>query len=195
MAKWLLVGALLLGAVLDLTMLFGGQQVQDLFGVDDEHVLDHLMFPIWLGWLAIYAIAAVIALVDAILRLSRRDLDGLQRATTVVKLGGIPFFVVNFVLLGLGGLVLSMMAVGGAIGILLIVGTYLVMLPTSVYGLACLLLLLRDRAVGPGFFTVHVILHLMFVVDVVSTLVVAHRARLVLSAARPATPRHATAQS
>ncbi len=181
----MLVGLLLLGAVLDLVMLLAGPQVQRLVGVSDEHVLDRLLLPVWAGWVTLYVIAAVVVLVDAIRRVRRRDLDGLQRAATVVKLGAIPFFVVNFVLLGVGGLVASMMAVGVVLVVLFVVGTYLVMLPTSVYGVACLVLLLRGRAIGPAFFAVNLVLHLLFVVDVVSTLVVAFRARQVLAAAPP----------
>ena len=89
MARWVLVGVLLLGAVLDLIMVMAGQQVQQLVGVSDEHVLDQLFLPIWAGWLVLYVVAAVAVLVDAIRRLRRHDLDGLQRAATVVKLGAI----------------------------------------------------------------------------------------------------------
>ena len=126
MARWMLVGVLLLGVALDLIMVAAGQQVQQLVGVSDEHVLDQLFLPVWAGWVVLYVIAAVVVLVDAIRRVRRHDLDGLQRATTVVKLGAIPFFVVNFVLLGVGGLVASMMAVGGILVVLFVVGTYLV---------------------------------------------------------------------
>ena len=127
MPRWMLVGVLLLGVVLDLVMVVAGQQIQQMVGVSDEHVLDHLFLPVWAGWVTLYVVAAVVVLVDAIRRVRRRDLDGLQRsATCSCKLGAIPFFVVNLVL------------------------------------------------------------HLLFVVDVASTLVVAFRARQVLAAAHPA---------
>lgn len=39
----------------------------------------------------------------------------------------------------------------------------------------------RDRAISTTFLTVNVILHLIFIVDIVSTLMVAHRAKQVLA--------------
>jgi len=59
---------------------------------------------------------------------------------------------------------------------------YLMLLPTSVYGVTCLALMMRQRVLSPRFCAVNVLLQLVFVADVVSTLVVARRAKLVLSA-------------
>lgn len=129
-----------------------------------------------------YAVAAALAIREAIILARRRDLAALRRSTMLVKVAGIPFFVLNFALLG--GVIFVGWAFAG-FPILLapfaVAGTYLVMLPTSAYGVACLVLMRRDRAISTRFFTVNLVLHLMFVTDIVSTFVVANRARAVLA--------------
>lgn len=80
-------------------------------------------------------------------------------------------------------LISSMFAAGAATAALtvfaapfLVMGTYVIMLPTSVYGIAGVLLRRQGRA-STSFAVVNVMLHLMFVVDVFATLAVAHRAK------------------
>lgn len=60
---------------------------------------------------------------------------------------------------------------------ILVVGTYLIMVPTSIYGIAGAVLLRRQGRATTRFAVVNVILHLVFVVDIFSTLAVADRAK------------------
>jgi len=61
-------------------------------------------------------------------------------------------------------------------------GTYLMMLTTSIYGVACLALMLRQRTAGRVFCILNILLHLSFVLDILSALLVAHHAGKVLQA-------------
>lgn len=81
-------------------------------------------------------------------------------------------------------LISSMFAAGAATAALtvfaapfLVMGTYVIMLPTSVYGIAGAVLLRRQGRTSTSFAVVNVMLHLMFVVDIFATLKVAHRAK------------------
>jgi hypothetical protein len=119
------------------------------------------------------------------------DLDALRRSNRAVKLTMIPLFVQNLVLtlvitgvlsavslyfvesksdLWFTATIASLSLVPG------IICGYLMLLPTSVYGITCLALLMRRRAITPAFCAVNVIAHLFFVTDVISALVVARRA-------------------
>jgi hypothetical protein len=122
------------------------------------------------------------------------DLDALRRSNRAVKLTMIPLFVQNLVLtlvitgvlsavslyfvesksdLWFTATIASLSLVPG------IICGYLMLLPTSVYGITCLALLMRRRAITPAFCAVNVIAHLFFVTDVISALVVARQARQV----------------
>ncbi|MER7246347.1 hypothetical protein [Kribbella sp. NPDC000426] len=135
------------------------------------------------------------------------DLDALRRSARIVKLALIPLFVQNFVLCAIAVLATTFLPIVATRGTLILLGpgalvflgafgttglvwavitTYLMMLPTSVYGLTMLALLMRHRAITPRFCALHAVLHLVFVADIVSTLVVAHRARQLMAAPSPA---------
>lgn len=131
-------------------------------------------------WGALYAAAAGVAIWDTVRLVRQRDLEVLRRAAIFSKLAGIPFFVMNFVVFGVLTHATLFLGVGFIIGPVAMVFTYLVMLPTSAYGIGCLVALKRVPAVSPTYLGGHVVLHLMFVVDIISTLVVAGRARRVL---------------
>ncbi|WP_427886920.1 DUF6652 family protein [Kribbella sp. GL6] len=137
-------------------------------------------------WLVVYLLASVLVVVDAVRLSRRRDLDALQRSANLVKLFAVPFFVLNFVAfaesvlvagaregdhLGIDGFVLALVVV---------VLTYVALLPTSTYGVAVLVLLRKDERIGRIFFGVNVVLHFLFVMDVLSSIVVVEVARSIL---------------
>ncbi|MFK4083042.1 hypothetical protein ACI2LF_02970 [Kribbella sp. NPDC020789] len=124
------------------------------------------------------------------------DLDALRRSNRAVKLAMIPLFVQNI------ALALVITGVLSALSLYLVESTsdlwftatiaslslapaiicgYLMLLPTSIYGITCLALMLRQRLISPRYCALHVLLHLMFVADVVSALVVSRRARQALA--------------
>lgn len=145
---------------------------------------------VWLGlaivWLVAMIGAPAIGLMDAVHKLAAGDAAGLRKGAITVKLAGIPFFVLNYVVVAMVALLLQLLAsmwAGGAIlalfnwagvGVVMVV-TYLVMLPTSAYGWAGLIWLRRNRAVSNTFFVLNAILHTIFVVDILSSLIVAAR--------------------
>lgn len=174
--RYVLGGALLLaafGIVLPLVI-----DIRALIRADDGD--GSYLTVMLVGWTVLYVIAAGVAVWDTVRMVRRHDLDGLRRAALFTKLAGIPFFVMNFVILGF--IVQSMVFFG--LGVILapffVTWTYLVMLPTSVYGIGCLVALRRVPAVSPRFFAGHLVLHLLFVVDILSSLLVSGRARRVL---------------
>lgn len=139
-------------------------------------------------WGLLYLIATIMVIVEAVMMFRRGDADALGSSARLVKYCGIPFFTTNFAVLatatGAVLLISSMFAAGAITGALaalavpiLVVGTYLAMLPTSVYGIAGAVLLRRQGRASTAFAVVNVILHLIFVVDIFSTLVVASRAK------------------
>lgn len=132
------------------------------------------------------------------------DLESLRQTTRNVKLAAIPIFIQNFfVSAGLvgaltilpvaasRGLVLLFFPIGlpivaafGSVGFVPTVTlTYPMMLVTSCSGVACVAALKRRRVVTSAFCIINSVLHLIFVADIVSTLVVAARAKQQLTGA------------
>lgn len=129
---------------------------------------------------AIYAATSALAIRDARNLYRNRDLAALRRAMILVKLSLIPVFVMNYVICAVMISSLAFFGVGFVMIPFAVGGTYLVMLPTSAYGLACLMLLKDRAAISPTYLGVNVIAHLLFVLDVISTFVVASRVGHVL---------------
>ncbi|MFF1818616.1 hypothetical protein ACFVWG_15040 [Kribbella sp. NPDC058245] len=146
--------------------------------------------------LVVVPVVPLVALRIAVRYFLADDLDALRRSNRAVKLTMIPLFVQNLVL------ALVITGVLSALSLYLVRSTsdlwftatiaslslapglicgYLMLLPTSIYGIACLALLMRRRAITPAFCAVNVIAHLFFVTDVISALVVARRAGHILA--------------
>lgn len=173
MVVWLIVGAVLMVGVVS------GVLRQWPWRIAERGDLD-VVVAVLGGWGVGYAVIAVFVVTDAIRLAKRRDLDGLQRAAHAVKTTAVWFFLINFPALVLLTLVIVaevdyVYALGAPW--LLAGATYLVLLPTSAYGLAALELMRREKAIGRGFFTVNVVLHFLLVVDVFSAVVVVEVAR------------------
>ncbi|MEV6284277.1 DUF6652 family protein [Kribbella sp. NPDC051770] len=144
--------------------------------------------------LVVLPVVPLIAFRTAVRQFLAGDLEALRRSARTVKLVMIPLFVQNFVLsavLVLGLTLLPIVVTRGAIiffggpgGIAFVaaftsaglvptvIGTYLMLLPTSIFGIACLALMIRRRAVSPRYGVVNTVLHLVFVADIVSALAV-----------------------
>ncbi|TDE89464.1 hypothetical protein EXU48_20045 [Occultella glacieicola] len=182
--RYLLGGMLLLTVI----VLFSGllPNVEDT-GSGEGGGDTSMIFGIWCG---LYLVASALTIWDAVRGARRGDLAGLRRGAVFVKLAGIPFFVLNFLFLWLITTGLLFFGIGFLLAPIAVVWTYLVMLPTSAYGIACLVVLRRTGTTSRQFLTTNLILHLVFVGDVVSTLVVATRTgaalRTVPRAPRPA---------
>jgi hypothetical protein len=160
--------------------------------------------------LVLVPVVPLVALRTAVRSYLRDDIAALGRSARTVKLVMIPLFVQNFVLCAIVVLALTLLPVvitRGAIVFLMgpagvafvgavsaagfapaVIGTYVMMLPTSIYGLACLALLLKQRVVSLRYGALHVLFQLVLVADVIATLVLTRRltkSRATVPAAEP----------
>ncbi|SDT38126.1 hypothetical protein [Microlunatus soli] len=180
MSRRLNLGSKLLAAVLVIGLLLVS------FPPDDDATAGWLRKIVI--WFVAYGLVTILAIIEASLLVARGDLVALRHNTLLVKLAGLPLLAVIalyiWVIVAGGMLFASMMAVGGVIAIatlamlpFMIGAIYLVMLPTSIYGVASLIQLRREGAIGWPFFIVQLLLHLLLVGDIVSSLIVAVRAQ------------------
>ncbi|HWD79025.1 MAG TPA: DUF6652 family protein [Kribbella sp.] len=180
---------LAVGAVLMAFVAFGIGMGKP-FRIDDSGDLA-VAFVVLGAWLAVYLLVGGLAVADAVRLSRRRDLGALQESANLAKLGAVPFFVLNFVALAETAAVVGagdsdrLGLAGILLGLLFMVLTYVVMLPTSAYGVAILVLLRKDDRIGRAFFGINLAMHFLFVVDVVSMILVVEVARHILGTSRP----------
>ncbi|GAB3828283.1 hypothetical protein GCM10028799_52430 [Kribbella italica] len=180
---WLGLGAVLTAGVA------AGIVLKHPFRIDEASDLG-IAYAVLGGWLAVQLVLGMLVVADAVRLTRRRELDALQRAADGVKLAAIPFFLMNFVALA-GAVVIQgagdrdrLGLDGFLVALLFVVLTYLALLPTSAYGVGCLVVMRKDEQVGPVFFGINATLHFLFVVDVLSSIVVVEVARRLLGIAR-----------
>ena len=150
-------------------------------------------------WVVGLAVAAILVVAEAVRDAARSETRRLLRTMSWFKFALIPFYGWSFIYFGTIALAFAMygamalfngtsapvpiVAVGSwVIGVLgplaawavaaIGIGvTYLVFLPTSGYGIAFLVVLRRRREIGGPAFFLHVVSHLLFVADLVSTVI------------------------
>lgn len=150
-------------------------------------------------WVLMLGLAAILVVVEAVRNAVRGDLRRLLRGMSWFKLALIPYFVWSVIYFGeivlafgLYGALLflasafgidpSMLAGALTVGTLaalaawasaaILIGlTYAAFLPTSADGIALLIALRRRRQIGIPAFILHLVLHLLFVTDLISTLI------------------------
>ncbi|MET7278316.1 hypothetical protein ABZS29_08810 [Kribbella sp. NPDC005582] len=192
LSRQLLTGVLLIFSVFAtiwLVMLPGFYSDYPLFDADWHYRLGFVPFVAFLI-LVVVPIVPLVAFRTAVRWYLAGDVDALRRSNRTVKLTMIPLFLQNFFLCAvITGVIsyfplrmmqkpsdawlavpfVSLSIVPG------IIGAYLMLLPTSIYGITCLALMLRQRLITPRFCAIHVVLHLLFVADIISALVVSSR--------------------
>ncbi|MFF0338874.1 hypothetical protein [Kribbella sp. NPDC004875] len=187
LGAWLVVGAVLVAGVAS------GIGLKKPFRIDGTGDLT-VPFVLLGLWFVIYLMLGIAAVGDAVRLVRRRDLNTLQDSANLVKLIAVPFFALNFIALAqvvtlIGSNDKDRFGLDGfLVALLFVVLTYLVLLPTSAYGVGCLVVLKRGDGIGPITFGLNMVLHFLYVVDVLSGIVVVEIARDRLGIARPPGP-------
>jgi hypothetical protein len=123
------------------------------------------------SWSALLLIVAILVIIDSVRKIRAGKTRELATGVFIVKLAAIPFFLINFAVVGRDAFAGSLLFVFGG-GILLapaVVGgglTYLAMLSTSVYGWASVVQLRRERRIDTRKVVLYTFLLLIFVWDI-----------------------------
>ena len=128
-------------------------------------------------WITLLCVVTALVVVDAVAKIRAGQTWDLASDGLVVKLVSIPFFLLNFVVLGLVGLMGGMIFLFGGFVLLFAawIGsglTYLTMLSTSVYVWATIARLRRDRVIGTGLAVLYTFFSFIFVTDIVAAIMV-----------------------
>ena len=135
-------------------------------------------------WAIIFIGISIALLMDTIALVKNKNKNLLMRQMKRIKYFSIPYFIFNFILLG-SLLFIAVVVTRGALIILVPISfmlTYVVLIPTSFYGIGFLLVLFTEGKISIKKFVLYIILHFCFVLDIVSTiLLVKNYGKFVLS--------------
>jgi hypothetical protein len=138
--------------------------------------------PPFIAWNVALMITTVLVIVDAARKVRTGSASRFTTGVLIVKLAAIPFFIANFVLLGLNAVEGAVtLPFGGFIYLAAVAGatvlTYLAMASTSIYGWAGVRALRRDGRISRAEAVTYSALLCVFVVDIVGAVLVFARGR------------------
>jgi hypothetical protein len=124
---------------------------------------------IWGIWFLLFMITTIINAVNVIKKFIKKETNLLLEYTKKVKLGLIPFWIINFV--GYTAFVIMVNLPSHGFGIFIvpfpIMASYFVLITTSVLSILLLLLLYKEGKINNKQFLIYVITQLCFVLDIV----------------------------
>ena len=91
MAKWLMVGWLVLGSALFIAVAFLTRLPHPL-GLTPEHFFAWCVLPAAIVWALLYLVPVGLMIADVVRLSRRRDLLSLREGALAVKIAGIPYF-------------------------------------------------------------------------------------------------------
>lgn len=133
---------------------------------------------VWIGIAVLLLISYIINFIYAIKDFLKRDIWYSRKMMLSMKMGTIPFFIINFLffVVVLGFIIL----ISRGLGVILlpivpvvVTVTYLILLLTSVYSILFLIRLRRLNLINTAVLVTHIILQLFFVVDTIASLYLA----------------------
>ena len=131
------------------------------------------------AWTVLFLTAAVINTVQAVRLAARNDAIELRKRMKLLKMGAVPYFLLNFILAG--ALFLVFFAASHGFGIFLVplpfFLTWVAAVATSVYGIGFITVLNRSGSYDGGRLTLHIIMQFSLVLDVVSTFILLRKSR------------------
>ena len=128
----------------------------------------------WCIWTVAFIIISIALLMDTITLVKNKDKSVLIRQMKKIKYSSITYFILNFIILGV--VMIGVVMGSRGMGIILLpipfILTYFILVATSFYGIGLLLLLYREGKITIKKFILFIILHLTFVLDIISTMLI-----------------------
>lgn len=145
----------------------------------------------FIGWNAALVTVTTLVIIDSVKRVRKGMTVQFATDVFVVKLAAIPFFVINFAIFALLGLVGSVIIVRGGMFLLAATAiaagfTFISMLSTSVYGWASIVHFRREGRMGTARAVIYSLLLLVFVADTVVGILLFVESRRAMKAGDPA---------
>lgn len=145
--------------------------------VNDENIenlnrlFEYLPTIFWI-WIPIFCIISVIIIISIIIDFKKNKTKVLYKKMKRVKIGLIPFWIMNFICYIPISFVL--IVIGHGLGFFIVpffvLGSYIVLLLSSLFSIAYLFNLRRNHVISTKKAMIHSIMQLFFVIDIIDTI-------------------------
>lgn len=156
------------------------------FNIDKQNSDDMfslLLIVLYALWFLAFVGSLIRLIAGSVKELRNNDIKPLMASVKFLKLGSIPYFIVNFALCAMIGLLFVLVSRG--LGLIFlpipVVLTWLTMLSTSISSFFLLAALRKNKAATTGFIVKHIILQLFFIIDIIGALFIVKRANAFLA--------------
>ncbi|MCP4162676.1 MAG: hypothetical protein GY760_21640 [Deltaproteobacteria bacterium] len=130
----------------------------------DQKIIGYILLSLYLISLIFLFIFGILNIRNSIKLQKENDLNELKKSTKLIKIGAIPFFVLNF-LVSVFFIAISH-GMGLLIAPLLVFLTYLILLVTSSYSICLINLIMKKELKSNKWMLIQILLQLCFVFDI-----------------------------
>jgi hypothetical protein len=129
-----------------------------------------MIFAIWGLWFLLFIIVTIINIINVVKIFIQKDLLSLKQYTKKIKIGLIPFWILNFIGLTTLTIMINMPSHGFGIFIvpIPIMASYFVLMITSVFSILFLLILYKNNKINNKQFLIYILTQLLFVFDIIA---------------------------
>jgi hypothetical protein len=138
---------------------------------NQSNIHEHLS-TVFIIWFVLYCIISIINIVSIIINYKENDTELLFKKMKRVKIGLIPYWIINFICYVPISVVLLLAGHGFGFIIvpIFIFASYMVLCLTSLFSILYLLKLKKNNKISKKQFIIHTLLQLIFVVDIIDTI-------------------------
>jgi hypothetical protein len=131
-----------------------------------------IIFSIWGVWFLSFITITIISIIHAIKIFIQKDLLSLKIIAKIIKLGLIPFWILNFTGLAFLTIMINLPSHGFGIFIIPIpiMASYFVLIVTSFFSILYLLLLYKNKTIDNKHFLIYIITQFLFIFDIIGIL-------------------------
>jgi hypothetical protein len=149
------------------------------YGTFPWDIVDDL-FPRYIILYGIFFVLLIINSIHALYLLLRKKISAAGRYFKILKLSSILFWIINFITTAsvFGVMVFATRGIGIILSPIPVMVSYLMLLATSLYSIVYLRLLYKNGALDKREFKIHLILQLIFTLDIIDTIYLIVKKRL-----------------
>lgn len=148
--------------------------------IDDYSMFYNITIPVIIIWIICFLVLAILNLISSLKLFYKEDLNSFDKSVRLLKLFTIPFFILNFILLG--SLTIGFVAISHGFGIFFIpvpfIITYCILIVTSFYSILYILLLWKKNKINNTEFLIIFILQFCFILDIISIIYLLKKIKL-----------------
>jgi hypothetical protein len=133
-------------------------------------------------WFTLFLIGNISNIFNLLNNLKVKDIKSVYSSIKILKLGSIPFYILNFIVTGIFFAFIFFATRG--IGLILlpipVLITWIILLSTSVNSISFLVFIYKNRVITKKSFILNLLAQLTFVIDIISTIIILKKEKKII---------------